>query len=256
MHWPSRAPGPEARPGRSERSREARVPEAGAPPGRGVERGQRWRGDRERDGDGDRGASSVTVQMYDVLRTTHPPSFQQGATGWLWLNETASSPGPGQTVLPTTWSMSAISTEPTRLPIRAGLADLRDWPILTLTVSAGRLPWPCSTSSTCTEVFPSRRRRCTLVSRPPLTPAFGVRKSRRASCPSRKKSNLIWPCFRCCQERWAFFLPAVCMENSTAHRLASVSMDTLHVLNHLATQSRSWSYRYSTYIVDPPRTCR
>lgn len=114
-------------------------------------------------------------------------------------------------------------THPT--PDSSRPADLRDWPILTLTVSAGRLPWPCSTSSTCTEVFPSRRRRCTLVSRPPLTPAFGVRKSRRASCPSRKKSNLIWPCFRCCQERWAFFLPAVCMENSTAHRLASVSMD-------------------------------
>ena len=77
---------------------------------------------RDREGRG-RGQGRVVSYSTDVRCSPYyaPPSFQQGATIWPWLNETASSPWPGQTVLPTTWSLSAISTEPTRLPIRAGL---------------------------------------------------------------------------------------------------------------------------------------
>ena len=70
VHWPSRASGPEARPGRSGRSREARVPEAGAPPGRGVER---WRGTGRGRG---RGQGRIVSYSY-IVQSYAPRHFSK-----------------------------------------------------------------------------------------------------------------------------------------------------------------------------------
>ena len=138
-----------------------------------------------------------------------PPSFHKRATGWPWLAQTSSWPWPGGIADDRATSTMSDMDSPHlhRLPIRPGPADLRDWPILALTVSAARFHRRLPHGFSC-DTLPELSSTFDVSVDPSLIPALSVRKSRSASCASRNSSNLNRPSFRCCQERYAGVISA------------------------------------------------